>query len=337
MKSIKRILVPTDFSDGSDKAIAFAMRLALSNKGEIDLVHIVPEMQNYIRFMSSEASMELSRELIDNAEKRIEGSMSNIPEEVRGEFFIKTDRKPAESILHHAKNRSYDLIIIGAKGEHKSKMRRGGVTLQVIRNSKIPVLTVDEDTALNAIKSILVPTDGSDLSFTAFEKAGQLAAAIGGELTLYYVVEMRGGLSDSVLLMPTEINKEHLYSALISKLEKFLKARINAGITFTKGEQKFMDSIKVDLENEVKDVALRTEITTGFSPNFEIETYARKNSDLVVMATHGHTGFASLMLGSVTEKVVQHLNKPVLTVRPSESDFEHWKEIAKEKSSDLSL
>lgn len=337
MKSIKRILVPTDFSVGSDKAIAFAMRLAHLNNGEIDLIHIVPEMQYYIRFMSSEVSMELSREMIDNAEKRIEGSISNIPEEIRGEFFIKTDRKPAESILHHAKNRSYDLIIIGAKGEHKSKMRRGGVTLQVIRNSKIPVLTIEEDTASNAIKSILVPTDGSDLSFTAVEKAARLAATLGGEVTLFYVAEMRVGLSDSVLLMPTEINDEQLYSALISKLKKFLNARNNTGINFTKGEKNFRDLLTVELENEVKEVALRTEITTGFSPNFEIETYARKNSDLVVMATHGHTGFASLMLGSVTEKVVQHLNKPVLTVRPSESEFEHWKVIAKDKSSELSI
>jgi hypothetical protein len=42
--------------------------------------------------------------------------------------------------------------------------------------------------------------------------------------------------------------------------------------------------------------------------------------DLVVMATHGRRGFARLVLGSVTEKVVRESIKPVLTVRPMPAD-----------------
>lgn len=337
MRSIKRILVPTDFSEGSDKAIAFALRLAHLNESEIDLINIVPEMQYYIRFISSDVSNELSREMIETAEKRIEKAIANIPEENRGEYFIKTDRKPAESILNHANNRSYDLIVIGSRGEHKSKMRRGGVALQVIRQSAIPVLTVEDKASVSSIKSILVPTDGSDLSFTAVEKAAQFTAMFGGNLTLLYVAEMRGGLSDTVLLMPTEINKDELYKAITGKLDKYLRSRKDAGVSFVKGDLNYSDKFSVNTGSEVRNIDVKTEIMTGFSPNFEIETYARKNSDLVVMATHGYSGFANLMMGSVTEKVIQYLEKPVLTIRPSEGDFKRWHEADEKKSADMLL
>ena len=46
----------------------------------------------------------------------------------------------------------------------------------------------------------------------------------------------------------------------------------------------------------------------------------RENVDLVVMGTHGRTGLAHVVLGSVTENVVRHSPVPVLTVRVPESD-----------------
>jgi len=58
-------------------------------------------------------------------------------------------------------------------------------------------------------------------------------------------------------------------------------------------------------------------IKKGFSAHSEIIEYANENVDLVVMSTHGRTGIARVLLGSTTGIVAQHLEKPLLTLRPS--------------------
>ena len=58
------------------------------------------------------------------------------------------------------------------------------------------------------------------------------------------------------------------------------------------------------------------------SPKTEIIAYARKhNIDLIVLATHGRTGLAHMLMGSVAESVVRTAPCPVLTVRPEGHQF----------------
>jgi nucleotide-binding universal stress UspA family protein len=57
-------------------------------------------------------------------------------------------------------------------------------------------------------------------------------------------------------------------------------------------------------------------------PATEIVEAAREiEADLIVIATHGHTGLKHVLLGSVAENVVRHAPCPVLTVRTSEREF----------------
>ena len=62
-------------------------------------------------------------------------------------------------------------------------------------------------------------------------------------------------------------------------------------------------------------------VTTG-APFVEIVHYARKHGiDLIVMGTHGRSGIAQVLLGSVAEKVVRKASCPVLTVHPEGHQF----------------
>jgi nucleotide-binding universal stress UspA family protein len=321
MKTIKRILVPTDFSSGAEAGYAVAQKLAIKFEAEIDLIHVVPSLQHFMRFMAADMNLDFTEKMLENARTKLESAMTNFDDEIRGEYFIKIDRKPAESILEHSEKRNYDLIIMGARGGNETKMRRGGVTRNTIRTSRVPVLTVDSGMLSRGVNNILVPTDGSELSFTALVSAVPMAAAFGADITLLYVAEMRTGLTDTANFIPDEIRKDRVYNSLIQRLGKYLELRKEEGLSLAEQPKLFEDLLRLKTDKGDRDFTLHTEIVTGFTPHYEIETYASENSDLVVMATHGHTGFAHVFMGSVTEKVVQYLKKPVMTVRPAESDF----------------
>jgi nucleotide-binding universal stress UspA family protein len=68
-------------------------------------------------------------------------------------------------------------------------------------------------------------------------------------------------------------------------------------------------------------VNARSCVRTGKAA-YEIEQYAREESiDLIIIATHGHSGVEHVLFGSTAEKVVRHAPCPVLVVRMAEREF----------------
>ncbi len=201
MKNIKKILVPTDFSKGSEKAYPVAQKIASVFGGSIDFLHVIPTVK-YLDESIKNLGMPLDIEkdvypkIISESEHQLEKAMkSYISENNQGKYFVKIDRKPSSTITEHATSNNYDLILMGVKGKDETGMFRGGTTERVIRNSGIPVLSVDERFDENNIRNILMPTDSSYLSFTAFPLAVQLADTFKAELTLFHVLELYGSIS----------------------------------------------------------------------------------------------------------------------------------------------
>jgi nucleotide-binding universal stress UspA family protein len=84
-----------------------------------------------------------------------------------------------------------------------------------------------------------------------------------------------------------------------------------------------LDEQKAFLEREAPGIPVATRILQG-TPFVEIVRYAREtDADLIVMGSHGRTGLAHALLGSVAEKVVRKAHCPVLTVRLEGHTFEH--------------
>lgn len=141
MKPIKTILVPTDFSDGSDEAVQYAAMVARTLKARIILVHAI---QPYTYGMTETFN------LVDHytALKTIAGPML---EQIRKKVLqlgisVETDllTGPAHSeIIEKARRAKADLIVMGTHGrtgvEH---FLLGSVAEKVVRLSACPVLTV---------------------------------------------------------------------------------------------------------------------------------------------------------------------------------------------------
>jgi nucleotide-binding universal stress UspA family protein len=145
-----------------------------------------------------------------------------------------------------------------------------------------------------AVKRILVPVDFSKDSLRALAYAGDLAKSFGAELRLLHVVDQ------------TYLANAPEFSFANPKLAKLLEEQWQAA-------QAQMIRIGADLGKKRQRVRI---LMKGGSPAQVIADTARSSAaDLIVMGTHGRTGLAHMLIGSVAERVVRIASCPVLTVR----------------------
>ncbi len=150
------------------------------------------------------------------------------------------------------------------------------------------------------IKKILVPIDFSDYSKSALRYAVSFAKLFNSEMVLIYVVEpiiYPPDFSMGQIAIPS-MNTEWDKTAN-EQLEKLSKSEIPGNIR------------------------VKTLVKTG-KPFVEIiETAADENTDLIIIATHGHSGVEHILFGSTAEKVVRKAPCPVLTLREPIKGFNY--------------
>ncbi|AUX87284.1 universal stress protein [Acinetobacter sp. ACNIH2] len=141
---------------------------------------------------------------------------------------------------------------------------------------------------------ILVPVDGSAISFSAVKQAAIIAKAFGSELTLISLVA-----EDPF----TEV--DFYYSSAIMK-EYFVQAYANA-------EKALKEAI---VFAQAEDVEPTTQIIKGqVSAEGVVQAAEEKKSDLIVMGSHGRKGFQKFLLGSFAQDVLRGTHLPVLIVK----------------------
>lgn len=143
------------------------------------------------------------------------------------------------------------------------------------------------------IDSILVPTDGSESASTAAGRAIDFAAAIGADLHVLSVVDVRE--VEPTLSLPESTDPDELEALYAEDAEAAVESVAGRAIGH--------------LSTRVK-----TSVEWGI-PFRTITDYIEDNGvDLVVMGTHGRTGLGRVLLGSVAEKTLRTSSVPVLLV-----------------------
>lgn len=143
---------------------------------------------------------------------------------------------------------------------------------------------------------ILLPTDGSGGMDTIIDHAVSLARTHDATLHAVYVVN-----TASLKGLPLESSWEGVSSAL----EKEGRTAI--------------DGIERRVPDEIR---LETTLIEGSPARDIVEYGTREDCDLIVMGTHGRSGFDRLLLGSVAERIVRTSPIPVLTIRVSDDTAE---------------
>ena len=140
------------------------------------------------------------------------------------------------------------------------------------------------------IDKIIVPIDFSDHSDYALEAAAIMARQYDAEILALHMLE----LSDSVLLKADDVQNE--------KALFYLKL----------AEKRFQEFLDKDYLNDIK----VTPMVKHYKVFSEVSKVADEHSvDLIVMGSHGTSGFSELFIGSNTERVVRNSNVPVLIIK----------------------
>ncbi|MCF8267527.1 MAG: universal stress protein [Ignavibacteriales bacterium] len=148
-------------------------------------------------------------------------------------------------------------------------------------------------------KKILVPLDFSDYSKKALTFAVDFAMRFNSQITLLYVLEPMIYPADLALGQITPPGMDHENLQFAEKELQKIQQTLIAG----------------KIESEI--------IVAAGKPFFEINRTAQEiNADLIIIATHGHTGVEHILFGSTAEKVVRKAPCPVLTLREPIKGFQ---------------
>lgn len=328
MVNFKKILVPTDFSSGSEIAYSVAQNIADTFGGVVDFIHVVPTL-TYLNESIKRLGLPLDMEkdiypkIIEESELKLEKAMDQyLKAKNKGKHIVRINRRPSYAISEYAQKHEYDMIVIGSHGKDQTKFIRGGTTERVIRRSHVPVFSVDERFDKSKVKNVLMTTDSSEMSLVAFPLAIAIADAFEANLTLMHVVELYGSLSEELPKSPKKGELVSIYEGIIERINRYLAKKGFDNIHVQRTGVTYEDEVIITDGENSRSIQLSTKIEKGVSAHYEIEAYASDEADVVIMATHGHSGFAHLILGSTAEKVAQYVKKPVITIRPDEDEFE---------------
>jgi universal stress protein A len=147
----KNILVPTDFSEYSDKALKQALDIAKDYNSQVYLLHVISEhtIQTVEEYsIDVEIIKQLDDQLLSNAKENMQKELEKYNKSSMAEIkIIPVIRNgvPYEEILREADDKKVDLIVIASLGKTGlKKYFLGGVAQNVLKGSKCPVLLTKE-------------------------------------------------------------------------------------------------------------------------------------------------------------------------------------------------
>ncbi|HXG49649.1 MAG TPA: universal stress protein [Methylomirabilota bacterium] len=296
---LRRLLVPTDFSEASRAALALATELAERFGAQIDLTYVIPPALPIDVGHPVTAAMP-----VDDLERRAAASLArfreaHLPKALPVVTHVLTGAVAYE-LTEFAARRNTDLLVISTHGHTGLKhLLMGSTAEQVLRHAPCPVLVARAAGRKRRefrLRQILVPTDFSAPSTKALHYALALAEQAGATLSLVHV-----------LALPSWPEFGYARMAI-----KSAQGRRTA--------QERLQTLRAGLGDRGDRVGA-WRVRSG-NPFREIIAEAEESrADLIVVATHGHTGLAHFLLGGTTEKIVRHAGCPVLVVRQRERDF----------------
>ena len=316
---IETVLVPSDFSEESLKAVAYARALLNYFRSTVHLVYV-----HDIDFAYAVPALMASSPLISSkdVERRLQKDLEKLAKqfELPGsttERHVRTGRAYRE-ICEVANKVGAELIVIATHG--RTGLRRlmlGSTAERVVQHAPCPVLVVREKErefleiakgkgAALHITKVLVPVDFSESSREGLLYAISFARRFGARLILLHAIQVQP-------FIPVDSHAAHERMPAPGVIER--AARL--------GARKFLKQV------DFAGVNYEMEIQSG-RPAEEISRYAENAGvELIITSTHGQTGLAHALIGSTAEHVVRYAHCPVLVVPTTEASAQRQRDASK--------
>ena len=273
---MKKILVPTDFSEYAYYALKVAAQIAKKNDGEIILLHMlelphqagdaigsghdIPEIMLFKNAAINKLEDLMNDECLDGLK---------VSQVIQFELAF-------NGIMDISKKNDVDLIVMGSHGASGFKeMFIGSNAEKVVRFSDIPVLVLKRDEGIFNVDHFVFASDFSDEVRKPFQKVVEFANKFNAELHLV------------MINTPSSFKPTHIANEIMSNFVS------NYSIN------KFSTHIYND-----------TNVENGIL-NFANHV----DADLIGMSTHGRRGLSHFFNGSISEDLVNHALRPVITFK----------------------
>jgi nucleotide-binding universal stress UspA family protein len=298
---INRIIVPLDGSELSEQALPLAQSLARALGAQIELVHILEEPIAYDLVPSLVLPDRMA------AERYLAETRATLAKDIDSREFV-VRGNPAEELIAFAAAEPGATVVMSTHGRGGlGRVVYGSVADKVTRTAAVPVVLVraaaTTRAATPALRDLLVPLDGSELSEAMLPLAVDLARASGAALHVVRVVEP--AWAGAMGAFGTEV--AYLSPAQVNLLEQEL---------LTDARQ-HLDGVTSRLRAD--DVRVVWEVRIG-KPAEEITRAAQTiDADLILMSSHGRGGIRRWAFGSVANEVLQRSAVPVMIQLPHAS------------------
>jgi nucleotide-binding universal stress UspA family protein len=277
---MKNILVPVDFSKASIIALDVACDIAQKTGASVTALHVIEEATGDSFRVTGEV---VHKDWMDKLYtlKLLEKSKAQLEKLVMSAKYskVKVDGElrmgnPFHGMRTIITEHKVDLVVMGTLGHSKmEEVVIGSNTEKVVRHAKCPVLTVHRKPASTNFKNIVWATSMA--------------------------------------------KDEEVFARIVNRAQEVYKSKIHMVRINTPGDFQ-RDRVALDyMEKFAKKLGLKNYTLNIYNDVTEEEgiIYFADSikADLIAMATHGRTGFAHVLAGSIAEDVVNHAKRPVLT------------------------
>jgi len=273
---LQKILVPTDFSPLAENALKIAAQLAREYESEIYLLHMLELPLSQIDAMSSHSDLPEAMFFMKLAHKRFEDVMEKDFLDGLTVHETVNFHETAAGILETCKENDIDLVIMGSHGASGFKeVFIGSNTEKVVRTCEVPVLVVKNENSALDIKDFVYASSFTEENKKPYKKAVQLANKMKARMHLLVI--------NTVNNFYTTSEAEEIMNGFVaaSKPDNFTMNIYNDE-TIEKGILNFSKLV---------------------------------GADLIGMSTHGRQGLAHFFNGSISEDLVNHARRPVITFK----------------------
>ena len=296
----KHILAPVDFSKSCLQGLNAALDLARRFEAKLTVVHVVKHLPHGSHVVLDATGIQ--QDLARPARERL---AEFVAEHVPADVFVRqevAEGKPFHVVVGLAAERECDLIVISTHGyTGLAHVLLGSNAERIVQHAPCPVLVMrgrpDESRPsenATAFRWILLPTDFSENSRKAFPLAAAMAREYDARLILANVQPAPPLPIAEIGEVPQDFTAQDIAAR---------RAAVEVQLRHYQSEH-FGD-----------DFSTTGEVREGIPHRAICEMAKATQPGLIIIATHGHTGWKHALVGSTAERVVRHAPCPVLVVR----------------------